>query len=533
MSTTDDPTTEQLPDPQVSSVSEDENPPTQQARRGGPRQPFMTLGPAQAHGGSGPGGPGDRGHPRLFLMADDDPDDWFAPIDQLIREYDSVQSEAGFRLADLHGLGAAKQWAENLVRDLRDYKAGRIAFTECDAGCVLAGPPGTGKTTLARILAREAGVTFIATSAAPWLAHSHLGDVLKAVKADFEQARASAPCILFIDEVDGLSDRAAADGHHKAYWTSFVTCILEEMSGFKSQPGIVVLGATNNLGAVDPALLRSGRFDRVIQVHAPSAEDLARILRQKLGAELPGADLTPLAVLGLGGTGADAERWVRGAKRRARYAGRGVELDDLAVEVGGGVDALPPEVRRRCAVHEAGHGVAAVVCGEADDVAVSLGKHSGHAGATRVYGPPDQPLTAELARRMLVCLLAGRAAEEIVLGEVTAGAGGTAASDLSLATHLAVRMIASYGLAGPSPLVYLGANVQAAHLPPHLLAEVRQELSAAYKEATALVLAHRPAIEHLAVYLVDHLAASDADIRSIVQAHSGMPEFTKEAMTRH
>lgn len=468
--------------------------------------------------------------------ADARSDDWFGPIDALAREYEGTPRESTPasipRLADLHGLGAAKEWAETLIRDLRDFREGRIALSECDRGCLLAGPPGTGKTTLARALAREAGVPFIATSAATWLAHSFLGHVIQAVKADFAAARQNAPSIIFIDEVDGLSDRTAVDPRYRSYWSAFVGSVLEEIDGIQSQPGVIVVGASNNVEAVDRALLRSGRLERVIQIDVPEPGDLAMILRQKLGSDLPGEDLMPAALLGLGGTGADVERWVRGARRRARYKGCELTAQDLTAEICGGTNELEPDFLFRCAVHEAGHGVAAVVRGEAIEVDISLVKRAAIAGSTRAI-TREEALTPDAARRMLIYLLAGRAAEEVMLGEVSGGAGGIEESDLAAATRLATRMVASYGLVGPDPLIYWGANLKPPQLPPHMFAEVRCELNAAYTDAVTLIQQHLQAVSQLATHLMMHLAAPDPVIRTIIRESLEPSRSIKATDTRH
>jgi ATP-dependent Zn protease len=474
--------------------------------------------------------------PQVETGADAPSDDYFADIDALVREYQNpppgMEPEPLPRLADMHGLGPAKRWAESLVRDLRDVREGRISFNECDAGCLLAGPPGTGKTTLARVLAQEAGVHFIATSAVSWLSHSYLGQVLEAVREDFASARANAPCILFIDEVDGLADRTAVEGRYQSYWNAFIGCVLEEMQGFRAQPGVILLGATNYLDAVDPALLRSGRFDRVVPVPVPEPEDLARILRQKLGSDLAGEDLMTAATLGMGGTGADAERWVRGARRRARYEERELTVEDLLAEICEAVDGLDADLLRRCAVHEAGHAVAAIVHCEAVEVGISLVNRAAIAGCTRAASR-EEALTPEAARRRLAYLLAGRAAEEVVLGEVSGGAGGMERSDLALSTRLAVDMVTTYGIAGPEPLIYWGAGVRPSQLPPPLYTEVRRELNVAYKEACDLVQTHRQAIDRLADYLTMHLAAPDTVIRTIIRENSNLPATLGKTVTRH
>ncbi len=236
-------------------------------------------------------------------------------------------------LARVPGMGAALEWAEALAADLASYKAGRLPWANVDKGALLVGPPGTGKTSFARALAEECGVPLILASHAAWQAQGHQGDMLKAMRASFAEARGSAPSILFIDEVDSFPDRQAVAHEHGGYTVQVVNGLLAEMDGALSRDGVVVIGACNNPGLVDPALKRAGRLDRIIEIGLPDFQGRVDILRVHLSRDLLNGDLGQAARLAEGMSGAELEKAVREARRAARAAGRGLLMGDLVVAV--------------------------------------------------------------------------------------------------------------------------------------------------------------------------------------------------------
>ena len=340
------------------------------------------------------------------------------------------------RLSDLSGLGEAGHWGEMLAFDLAEFKAGRLPWAQVDPGCLLTGPPGTGKTTFAKALAATCGVPLVACSYAQWQKsdEGNLGDTLKAMSADFEIAIRNVPCILFIDELDSLPRRSF--GNRLAHYMNAVTnALLEQLDGIGGREGVVVLGACNHPDGLDPALIRSGRLDRHIEMSLPTTEEFESILAyhlQESGARVEG--LASVAVLCKGMSAADAARIVREAHRRARYEHRAIERGDLIAAAEAGNAALDPRIKWCVAYNEAAKAAARFRQIPYEVFSTSLLRRSA-AYAAR----PKLPAAASRRQleNVLVSPLAGRACEEAVFGFASSWSGGDENSDLAAATALA------------------------------------------------------------------------------------------------
>ncbi|WP_315924199.1 ATP-binding protein [Mesorhizobium sp. SP-1A] len=186
----------------------------------------------------------------------------------------------------LSGYGDARDWALQIRDVLPLWRAGDLAWIDMSTKVLLSGPPGVGKTHFARALCNTLQIPLLATSVARWLEPSHLGDVLKRMKRSFEEAETQKPCILFVDEFDGIGRRVDLSRDYADYWNSVVNCCLELLDGVARTSGVVVVCATNNPSVIDPALLRSGRIDRQIEIPLPDAEARLAILRHHLGKDI-------------------------------------------------------------------------------------------------------------------------------------------------------------------------------------------------------------------------------------------------------
>jgi cell division protease FtsH len=288
---------------------------------------------------------------------------------------------------------------------------------------------------------------------------------------------------------------------------------------------VVVVAACNYPEKLDPALVRGGRLDRHIRIGLPDADALASILREHLEGALRGLDLSGIGLLLLGSTGADVERMVRGARRRARLAGRDMDMTDLVAEAGGD-DVRDTGDLLVSSVHEAGHAVAAITLG-LELQGVTLRGGVGNGGRTRVVGGSGF-VTAADVYDMTVALLCGRAAEEVVLRRVTSGAGGASGCDLQKATFLAARSAAELGLEEDHGLSWTPLPERQSELSamlagdPRLALLVRDRLASAYGSALNLMERHQSSVQGVADRLLEKGALDAAEVRRIL-GHSGVP----------
>lgn len=446
---------------------------------------------------------------------------------------------AGF--ADVAGYDGVKQEIGEVVDFLRSPERYARAGAKGPRGVIMVGPPGTGKTLLARAVAGEADVPFLSVTGSAFV-EMFVGVGASRVRDLFDEARKRAPSIIFIDEIDAVGGRRGGGtrlgGNDEREQT--LNQLLAEMDGFDPHSGIVVIAATNRPDALDPALLRPGRFDRQVTVPLPNQAERAAILAvHARGKTLdPDVDLNTVARGTPGFSGADLANLVNEAAINAVRADRAVitaqDLDTARDRVLLGrretSNALLPEERRSVAVHESGHALVAALCEHADPVAkVTILPAGVSLGVTEQLPEAERHLYSEgYLTDLLAVRLGGRAAELVVFGEGSTGA----ANDLAGATLIATRMVREFGLSatlGPvgyasSSPQFLGESMEDLQRRPYseqtqriVDEEVARLLAHAEQRALMMLREHRGALDRLADLLVAKETVDGAVVQDVLR----------------
>jgi cell division protease FtsH len=458
-----------------------------------------------------------------------------------------VEKETKVTFGDVAGVDEAKEELVEIVNFLKDPKTyGRLGGRP-PKGVLLVGPPGTGKTLLARAVAGEAGVPFFSISGSEFV-EMFVGVGAARVRDLFEQARKHAPAIIFIDELDALGRaRGPFGGGGQDEKDQTLNQLLAELDGFDPSSGLVLLAATNRPEILDPALLRAGRFDRQILVDRPDKRGREQILAVHLKKAKLAADVNPeqIAALTPGFTGADLANLVNEATLLAtRRNADAVTMGDFnnAIErMVAGLEKrnrlLNPLERRVVAYHELGHVLVALALPGTDTVhKVSIIPHGvGALGYTIQRPTEDRYLMtrAELEHKM-AGLLGGRAAEQLVFGEISTGA----ADDLARATDIARAMVLRYGMSEAlgnvaydrerSPFLQGNFPVpqernyseDTAHA---VDAAVRRFVDQAFEQATTILRKNRALLDRTAVALLETETLSEPEIERVKQQIVGVP----------
>jgi cell division protease FtsH len=440
-----------------------------------------------------------------------------------VRHVQPVDPSTAVSFADVAGVDEAKQGLEETIEFLRDpVRFGRLGG-RAPRGILLSGPPGTGKTLLARAAANEARVPFLSAGGSSFQ-EMFAGVGASRVRTLFAEARKVAPCVIFIDEIDALGKRRGrSDDSASADADQMLNQLLIEMDGFDQNVGIVVLGSTNRPDVLDSALLRPGRFDRQITVAHPDAKGREQILAihaRKITLS-PGIDLTSIARVTAGYTGADLARLLNEAAILATRDGSDavadthIELARDRVTMGDERRTLVMEEDERyaTAVHEAGHVAVGLACINGDPIhKVSILPRGRALGVTQSIPERDRLMyrREDLEDRMAM-LLGGRAAEQVILGTMTAGAS----DDIERAVGLARRMVGEMGMSSLGPVHSGDDPSQRSAASLDRIERVASRLvRSQLRRACDIVRDRRAGIERLVAELLERDTLGAAEIRA-------------------
>ena len=440
---------------------------------------------------------------------------------------------------DVAGADEEKEELVEVVEFLKDPKKFNSLGARIPKGVLLMGPPGTGKTLLAKAVAGEAGVPFYSISGSDFV-EMFVGVGASRVRDLFDQAKKTAPSIIFIDEIDAVGRQRGAGlggGHDEREQT--LNQLLVEMDGFGANTGVIVMAATNRRDILDPALLRPGRFDRQIVVGYPDVKGREDILKvhtknKPLG---PDIDLNVIAKTTVGFTGADLENLVNEAAllaaRRGRKAITMVDIEEATIKVVAGPEkkshVVPDKDKRLTCFHEAGHAVSTYYCETQDKVhEISIIPRGMAGGYTMSLPEEDRSYqTKKGMQENIVTLLGGRIAEKLVLDDISTGAS----NDLERATKIAKAMVTRYGFSDRlGPIVY-GQNESEVFLGRDLghsrdysetvAAQIDEEIRAviddAYDQCEQILSEHMDQLHKVADFLYEFEKINGADFDRLMK----------------
>ena len=440
--------------------------------------------------------------------------------------------------ADVAGADEEKEELAEIVDFLRDPQRFVELGARIPKGVLLVGPPGTGKTLLARAVAGEAGVEFLSISGSDFV-EMYVGVGASRVRDLFEQAKKAAPCIIFIDEIDAVGRQRGTGlggGHDEREQT--LNQLLVEMDGFGTNDGVVVLAATNRADILDPALLRPSRFDRQIYVGYPDIkgrEDVLKIhtANKPLAEDV---DLAKVARGTAGFTGADLENLSNEAAllcaRRGDQFITMADFEEAEIKVLAGPEkrsrVVPEHERKLTAYHEAGHAVVMHALPTHEPVHRITIVPRGQAGGMTI-SLPDEDRAYQSKRYMeeqIVSLLGGRAAEKLMLGDISTGAS----NDIERASHIARKMVTAYGMSeklgsiafeSGHDEVFIGKTMgQTRSYSEKTAAEIDDEVKAiidhAYARCEEILTARREALTAVAEYLLAHETMTGEEFERMV-----------------
>jgi len=433
---------------------------------------------------------------------------------------------------DVAGVDEAKEELREIVDFLSEPKKYTVLGGRIPKGVLLVGPPGVGKTLLARAVAGEANVPFYDMAGSEFI-EMFVGVGASRIRDLFDKARANTPCIIFIDEIDALGKRGSGNnisGHNESGQT--LNQILVEMDGFESAKGVIVLAATNREDKLDEALLRSGRFDRKVSVHLPDIKGREEILKiHARGVTLdPQVDMKILARMTPGYSGADLANLVNEAALSAAKGGKkSVSMKDfefarekiLMGRENKSLSSVMTEAEKKVtAVHEAGHALVAVMMPGNDPLyKVSIIPRGRALGVTSQLPEKDRyNVSQEYLMENLSILFGGRVAEKKVLGNITAGAQ----NDIERASEIARNMVCELGMSELGPINFNQKDDspwsnQSEETQREIDLEVRKIVNKAYKDAEAIVNEHEGKLRKIADALIERETLDRKEIETLVK----------------